>query len=979
MRRFGMGYFKLGLVLTLVLLCTGVSFGQTGAGSLIGRVTDVSGAVLPGITITATSEQMIGQRQVFSDESGNYRIIGLPPGSYSVTAELPGFSTYRREGIAVRAGANLTVNVEMQVGSLTETISVTADTPMVETTSTVSSVAIAGEFQRAVPVQSRRNWSDILEMQPGINTRPWNDQSGRQVYYGRGVHHYGHVIEMDGARATSYYDSQPAYLNMSTDTLGDVEVKTGGYDASLPMGNGIQLNIVTPSGGNQFHGKAAYALQPNKWNGDNTANTFKNNGGSPTKQDIGMIDASMGGPIVRDKIWFFGSFRDQRIENFISRTDFFIENAKALAPNQEDFQNKTNAQNWFIKITTQLNQNHNLLFSIANDRTSYQQNNQDILMPLRYNASGGYQYTAKLNSIWTSGLSTQIIGSWNDKSGASPSTFALLANTQPERRIYDSAAISGSNLSGDTLLGALDNTNRRRYQESSHLEFKGDLTYFMQGGGVSHEFKTGIFMAPRSQYRQTDVFSNNGFYSEHRVLLDPNNKSGGHIPFYRVYADPFDPVVVHANEKNYAFYVQDQWKPINALTLNMGVRVDFVKRNDVLYNFTRQDSTEIAPRLGFSLMLDRDAKNVIRGSAVRLHAGMTGRDGPTRFASTGATTIRSEYDNDLDGIFETTQLSTRSSDALIKQRFHPELSQPYIDEFILAYRRQFPGQLVLDIAGTMKHVEHNYAEVDINGIYPAGPGLPFLGFGKVDVNRGRVMQQTNNTYSRNNLWAGDFTVTKNMSNGFMLYGTLGVQKHYISGDWNPTDPARFISPEKFPDNKGLEDTRGNGSENSLTQGDGGSQDIWKHYTFSFMGQWDAPLGIKVSSGYTLNQGSFNGVVKNRLSKADPTYGPSRFTLPNGTTQSNPLATRYRMEFATRGEGQFKAPNVHNMNVKIGKEFQISDSQAVELSINLMNIANSNSFYQWESGANRLWSSRYQSGMRSLQPARAMQLFLKYSF
>ena len=298
----------------------------------------------------------------------------------------------------------------------------------------------------------------------------------------------------------------------------------------------------------------------------------------------------------------------------------------------------------------------------------------------------------------------------------------------------------------------------------------------------------------------------------------------------------------------------------------------------------------------------------------------------------------------------------------------------------MAYRRQFPGQLVLDIAGTMKHVEHNYAEVDINGIYPAGPGLPFLGFGKIDVNRGIVRQQTNNVYSRNNLWAGDFTVTKNMSDGFMLYGTLGVQKHYISGDWNPTDPARFISPEKFPDNKGLEDTRGNGSENSLTSGDGGSQDIWKHYTFSFMGQWDAPLGIKVSSGYTLNQGSFNGVIKNRLSAGDPTYGPSKFTLPNGTTQSNPLATRFRMEFPTRGEGQFKAPNIHNMNVKIGKEFQISDSQAVELSINLMNIANSNNFYQWESGANRIYQpDRYQTGMRSLQPARAAQLFLKYSF
>ena len=840
-------YFKAGLAVAMVLLFTGAAFAQTGAGSLIGRVSDVSGAVLPGITITASSEQMIGERQVFSDENGNYRVIGLPPGSYTLMAELPGFATYRREEILVRAGTNLTVNIEMQVGAVTETISVTAETPMVETTSTVSAVAIAGEFQRAVSVQSRRNWSDILEMQPGVNTRPWNDQSGRQVYYGRGVHHFGHVIEMDGTRATSYYDSQPAYLNMSTDTLGDVEVKTGGYDASLPMGNGIQLNIVTPSGGNEFHGKVSYAFQPAKWNGDNTANTFKNNGGSPTLQDIGMLDGSIGGPIVRNKVWFFGSFRDQRIENFISRTQFFIDNAAALAPGQEPFQNTTNAQNWFVKLTAQLNQNHNMLFSVANDRTNYQQNNQDVLQPLRFNSSGGYQYTAKLNSIWTPALSTQLVGAWNDKSGANPATFADLANTKPEAEIYDRVGFSGANLDGNTLLGFLDNDDQRRYQESSHWEIKGDLTYFMQGGGVSHEFKTGFFAAPRSLYRQTDVFSNNGFYDEERVLIDPDNIGGGHIPFRREFADPFDPIAVDASENNYAFYIQDQWRPIDRLTLNLGIRVDFVKRDDVLFNFTRQDSTEFAPRIGFSLMLDADAKNVIRGSAVRLHAGMTGRAGPTRFTARAATTIRTEYDNDLDGVFETVQLSTRSSDALIQQRFDPDLSQPYIDEFILAYRRQFPGQVVVDIAGTMKHVENLYAEVDINGIYPAGPGLPFLGFGRIDVNRGIIRQQSNARWSRNNLWAGDFTVTKNMSDGFMLYATLGVQKHNISGDWNPTDPARFIQPTTFPDNKGLADTRGNGDENSLTSGDGGSQDIWKHYTFSFMGQWDAPGGIKISS------------------------------------------------------------------------------------------------------------------------------------
>jgi hypothetical protein len=767
---------------------------------------------------------------------------------------------------------------------------------------------------------------------------------------------------------------------MSTDNLGDVEIKTGGYDASLPMGNGIQLNIVTPSGGNEFHGKVAYAFQPTKWNGDNSQGTFLDLGGVPTVQDVGILDVSVGGPIARDRVWFFTSFRDNRIKNFISRSDEFIRRGRALVPNYEDFTNDTSAENWFVKVTSQLNQNHNLLFSVANDRTEYQQNHERIHERILYNATGGFQYTAKLNSIWSTALSSQFVFSYNDKSGADPDTFRDLRNDVPQTTVYARVGLSGANLSGEDVMGTILNDGQRKYQVSSHLEFKGDITYFMQGGGVSHEFKTGFFIAPRSLYDEDIQYANNGFYSEDRVLTDPNDITSPHIAFRRQFADPVVVQISRAREKDFAFYIQDQWKPIDRLTLNLGLRVDWVRRHDDLFNLTRQSSTQIAPRFGFSLMLDQDANNVIRGSFVRLHAGMTGRDGPTRFVTASRAAIRTEFDNNLDGVFETVQQSLRQTESLVAQRFDPELSQPYIDEFIVAYRRQFPGQVVLDIAGTLKHVEDNFANFDINGIYPAGPGLPFLGFGRVDPNRGRVTQQTNNSWSRNNLWATDFTLTKNMTNNFMLYSTLGLQNHSISGDWNPTDPSRFISPEKFPNDRNLEDTRGNGDGNSLTRGSGGSVHVWQDYSYNFAGTWDAPGGIKLSSGYTLHQGRYTGVVKDRLAQADPTYGPTRFTLPNGTTQPNPLATRFRIFFPTRGEGQTKAPNIHSLNVKIGKVFQIGDSQSFEISGNITNFLNNNSFYRWGSGANRIYVPRtYLKVMTSLQPARALQLFLKYEF
>ena len=140
---------------------------------------------------------------------------------------------------------------------------------MLEVSNPSNVLNISGDFQREMPIQARRNWSDFLEITPGVHSRPFDDGSGRMVYFGHSTEHFAHVIQLEGAIASNYQDAQITYVAMGADMVDDVQVKTGGVDASAPMGVGLNINVITKSGGNQFKGSAAFAYQPESWNGDN--------------------------------------------------------------------------------------------------------------------------------------------------------------------------------------------------------------------------------------------------------------------------------------------------------------------------------------------------------------------------------------------------------------------------------------------------------------------------------------------------------------------------------------------------------------------------------------------------------------------------------------------------------------------------------------------------------------------------------------
>ena len=906
---------------------------------------------LPGVTVTATSPALLSPVIVVSDETGFYRVINLPPGTYVLTAELSGFSVFKRTDLVVRAGLTIGVDIEMAIGSLTETVTVSGETPMLEVAKPTSVVSVDGTFLKTVPITSRRAWSDALDFAPGVGSRQTDSGDGQMGYYFHGADIFSHAFQLEGAPASSYTDAAAKQMGMSRDTVEDIEVKLGGVDASAPLSTGIVVNIVTPRGGNQLKGSIDYMRQPASWNSDN-ASAGSAGGGVPTLQGVNMVDGSLGGPVLKDRVWFYGSVRYSSLINGISRTADQIATLKAFRPDVQLLDNTTRTFQPFFKITAQLGKNHELTGYFQNDASSFTTDLYNYADRISYDSTGGSIYHAKVSSVWSNSLVTSFSASYNNKSGKNEHTFDDLDATGPQIRIHRTTSISGGRPVGSGELVRMGNIDEKILEPASMLVFRGDLTYYKSGWLGSHEFRTGIYAAPALHYDITTNYVNDGFNLEERRQIDPNNPAAGTVAFHRTSYSPSVATATSARDRDIGIYLQDSWRPHPRITWNLGVRADFVRRFDDVFQIERMKSVAIGPRTGISWQLTRDARNVLRASYGRVHEQVNGRDRITTFGSATNALVESRdlYDANGDGVFETTIITPRITQTVAKQQFDPDLHQPWVDEFIVGYRRQFPGQVSVDISGIRRYYKDNFARVDINGIYPDGPYKPFVGFGKIDPNRGIVEQQTNRTWATIVYSAIELVVAKNMSHHFQLMGSVTRQWGRMDGTWNPTDPARFIQPDAFPNTGYLGQSRGNEDQNTLTSSSASGAG-WRPYSVRFGGTWLAPWSLVFSGSYIISGGDYSGPILTRRAAADPIFGPSQITLANGTRQSNPLATTNRFAYATRGEGQVLNTPVRYLQVKVGREFAFG-RHTFEIAGNVFNVFNAGDHAQWASGANR---------------------------
>ena len=292
-------------VLTLV---AGLAFApdvsaQTGSeGSIRGIVRDEQGAVLPGTTVTATSPGVPVAVTAVSDSTGNYRLLTLLPGVYTVKAQLQGFSESVRDNVAVRAGLNVGLDVVLHVGNVSEIVSIAADAPLLESRRGGNSLNVSGDFQRQLPLSARQHFYDFLQLAPGtIST----DTPTVADFYVNGSQ--THVFQFDGADIDASTSNRPAFLLGSSSVIEDVQVTTSGIEASAPLGQGAIINVVTRSGSNAYKGDGNFVFQPKAWNWNN------NPGGTTSAFSMVQPDVSLGGPIAHARQCLCNLIRSHRL------------------------------------------------------------------------------------------------------------------------------------------------------------------------------------------------------------------------------------------------------------------------------------------------------------------------------------------------------------------------------------------------------------------------------------------------------------------------------------------------------------------------------------------------------------------------------------------------------------------------------------------------------------------------------------------
>src|SRR5688572_27381462 len=299
------------LVLACLLAVQSTAWAQA---TIAGAVKDASGAVLPGVTIEAASPVLIEKvRSAVSDGNGRYRIENLQPGTYSVTFTLAGFAPYRRDGLLVSGTGVITVDSELRVGGVQETITVTGETPVVDVQSTRSEITLDNETMRNMP--GVRSYSYLLGMVPGLQTNTANVATGPvfaifPIYGGRGVESR---LTVDGLNISNPPGgNQPPNYTADIGNAAEVTMTTsGGLGESETAG--LTMNIVPKQGGNSMSGLFFASGFSEGMQSDNFTDELRARGATQpaTVSRVYDVNAAVGGPIVRDKLWYYFSSRVQ--------------------------------------------------------------------------------------------------------------------------------------------------------------------------------------------------------------------------------------------------------------------------------------------------------------------------------------------------------------------------------------------------------------------------------------------------------------------------------------------------------------------------------------------------------------------------------------------------------------------------------------------------------------------------------------------
>jgi hypothetical protein len=614
------------LILTCSLLLPTVAFAQA---SITGVVRDTSGAVLPGVTVEATSPALIEKtRSVVTDGTGQYRIVDLRPGLYTVTFTLTGFSTVKREGIELIGSFVATVNTDLRVGTLAETVTVTGETPIVDVQSTTQQRVLTKEIVDALP--TGRSHLDQAVLVPGLSS---SQGAARGVLMDVGgtnnlqntlvSMHGGRTSDtrlmvdgirignnVDGGQWTNYVPDQGA--------AQEVTIDYGAVSAEQLTG-GLRINLVPREGGNTFRGYLFVTGVNSSWQGSNVSPELTARGlGTPNRMKQAYdINPSGGGPIVRDKLWFYASARFQDNESYIAGT---YVNKNAGDPTKWTYDPDTSQQSVFsikqnsgsARLTWQAAPKHKVGFYYDTQTRNWDDGvslvSPEAITMWRFPRLGLAQ------ASWTSPLTSRLLFEARGQLKAE-SFYDLYEREDP---IYKSM-IPVTEQSTNLLYHAPSPNNYgATYQDLR--TFQASLSYVTG----AHAFKVGLV----DTYAKVRGRANdNDYHVSYRV-------NGGIPNQITQRTTPTENISVMKAELG--VYAQDKWT-VKRATLNLGLRFDyqsgyfpelhlgpayFVPTRDLTFPETESIKwKDLSPRIGVAYDLRGDGRTALKANVARYVLG----------------------------------------------------------------------------------------------------------------------------------------------------------------------------------------------------------------------------------------------------------------------------------------------------------------------------------------------------------------------
>jgi hypothetical protein len=690
-------------------LASGV-FAQT-AGEIDGTIKDAQGLVLPGVTVTLTGEAVIGAQAAVSVADGTYRFRALRPGSYNLKYELAGFQTLNREGIIVSGLRTITVNVSLDVATVAETITVTGESPVVDVKNTSLSNEFGVEQLQDVPTATDV-WA-VLGQTPGIRMRGYDvggsHKSQQSGYESFGIRSQNRVLSdgvdsTEGTGGTGFYYDYYSVEEFTTSAAGsDVEMTAPG---SLVM-------MTIKSGGNEFSGLYHADYEGENMVSDNVDDELASRGYTGNPNLIFYeLHADMGGPIVKDKAWFYGFFNRFRIDQAISGVD----------PNVA-----TDIGNFYgygAKLSFQLTQKDQIIGYGQHGLKQKPNRGLSAAVPpesILAQDSWSWVYKAEWQRVWNDQTFTNFqLKHFGFGWPMVPKTDPAVSPPRFDRatNLYSGAGWNGQG-------GPPFTFDRWKPQVTA------GMNYYVPNKAGSHDWKFGFdWQIDSSQYGSN---SNSGAiqYWDNANLGRPHNVD--EIRLFNVKAEGANQA--DNRDTHTAFFVQDTWSPNDRLTLNLGFRfhrqvASYKDANleplfaEFFPTGTIEGKTLVtwnnwAPRLGVTYDITGSGKTVFKGHYGRYYiniADQLSAANPGAYAYVHYKFLDQNQNGLYDGSSELgTLVSTRgtvgtSLATATGTPVNPDLEPSYADEFSASVEHEIAPDTSIRFSYVRKQLRNDFAQ-----------------------------------------------------------------------------------------------------------------------------------------------------------------------------------------------------------------------------------------------------------------------------